>query len=278
MLLTNCLVTSSAAAAAPPSLACQPVPCAATSTAPLPSKDFASCATGGASFAVVGGYDGRHEHMHVYTCSIQPAAHAGGANDGTSAAAGAAAGAPADGGAAARGAVGDSSSGSGTGGWQAVWQRHWPPGPLASGPAAEGEFDAAAARSACGAEPLGRVHHSVSYDHTFGALYVFGGYATGTGYLGDLWRFDCQRRGWSQLTCGKAPSPGARRGHAAALLDGRLYVIGGAGPDGRHFADVWCFDTGSCKWQQLEAGGAAPGPRRGAALAALGAGATRFLG
>lgn len=48
----------------------------------------------------------------------------------------------------------------------------------------------------------------------------------------DTWVFDTANNNWSELQCtGSIPSP--RNGHAAALIDGIMYVIGGRNADGQ---------------------------------------------
>ena len=65
-------------------------------------------------------------------------------------------------------------------------------------------------------------------------LYVFGGRAgveMGESELGDLWAFDADGGSWEELRAPNVPS--ARSFHAATSANGRLYVFGGCGADGK---------------------------------------------
>ena len=53
---------------------------------------------------------------------------------------------------------------------------------------------------------------------------------------------------WGKLaTCGQ--QPGARWGHASALVGSKIYVLGGTGAN--HWADLYTFSTVDCTWTQL---------------------------
>mgnify|MGYP003317521252 CR=1 FL=1 len=74
-------------------------------------------------------------------------------------------------------------------------------------------------------------------------LYVFGGRAgveMGESELGDLWAFDADGGSWEELRAPNVPS--ARSFHAATSANGRLYVFGGCGADGR-MADLHAYDA-----------------------------------
>jgi hypothetical protein len=71
----------------------------------------------------------------------------------------------------------------------------------------------------------------------------FGG-TDGQYHYNDTWSFDINTRTWSELTCfGYIPSP--REGHAAALVDGVVYIFGGRGPDGKDLEDLAAFKISS---------------------------------
>ena len=66
-----------------------------------------------------------------------------------------------------------------------------------------------------------RLDHTASAVHE-GQLYVSGGYPDGNPKAG-LWRYSPRTRRWTQLPSMRTP----RGGHAAAIIGGRLYVVGG---------------------------------------------------
>lgn len=59
-------------------------------------------------------------------------------------------------------------------------------------------------------------------------------------HYNDTWSFNLQTRKWSELSCiGYIPSP--REGHAAAIVDNVIYVLGGRGTDGKDLSDLAAF-------------------------------------
>ena len=77
-----------------------------------------------------------------------------------------------------------------------------------------------------------------------GRVYVIGGQSTATGsgpFLDTVFEFDPATETWTS----RAPMPTARGGGAAAVMDGKIYVVGGRPPAGSDFAvydpllDVW---------------------------------------
>lgn len=65
-----------------------------------------------------------------------------------------------------------------------------------------------------------------------------------------------------------AQRPTARYEHASALMDGRLYVVGGHVRGGRAMADVWAFDLERLAWTPLCVGAGAGAGASSGALAA----------
>lgn len=67
-------------------------------------------------------------------------------------------------------------------------------------------------------------------------------------------------------------APSKRSGHAAAVLEDRIYVLGGCGEDGEVFDEqgrVWVFDTTSNKWSHFDPkNGDKPEPRTSCAAVA----------
>uniref|UniRef100_A0A8C6TFS9 Attractin-like 1b n=1 Tax=Neogobius melanostomus TaxID=47308 RepID=A0A8C6TFS9_9GOBI len=78
-----------------------------------------------------------------------------------------------------------------------------------------------------GAIPQGGYGHSSTYDDTSGSVYVHGGYkalpANKYGLVGDLYRYDVNKRTWFILKESGFP----RYLHSAVLLSGTLLVFGG---------------------------------------------------
>ncbi|GFR47091.1 hypothetical protein Agub_g8661, partial [Astrephomene gubernaculifera] len=109
--------------------------------------------------------------------------------------------------------------------------------------------------------PAGRSHHTVTSHGSGRSLYVFGGYMSSRGALGELWAFHLDHREWWQPnTTGDQPPP--RRNHVAALVGGRLYVHGGFN-GAECLGDTWALDLQSWHWERLNTTGSPPSPRRG---------------
>ena len=103
-------------------------------------------------------------------------------------------------------------------------------------------------------------------------LYVFGGRAgveMGESELGDLWAFDADGGSWEELRAPNVPSP--RSFHAATSANGRLYVFGGCGADGR-MADLHAYDAAANRWTALPSPPADVVGRGGATLEAAAGG------
>lgn len=112
--------------------------------------------------------------------------------------------------------------------------------------------------------PVARMEHSavVMQDNRY---LVFGGRGgEATPYLADLWSYQPSSRIWTRLT--DFPD-GGRYGHAAVLLAGRMYVLGGTSATGVQ-SDVRVFDPGQNAWATLTSDGDVPGPFTGSAAAA----------
>lgn len=116
------------------------------------------------------------------------------------------------------------------------------------------------------AAPMPQVQGDAASAAFGGALYVFGGGVDGPA-VASAWSF--RRGSWSPLPQMALPEP--RRSAGAAVLDGRIYVLGG-------FAGTWTefFPAASTFWA-IEAGGSwrtlapVPAPARfGSAVAAVG--------
>lgn len=80
-----------------------------------------------------------------------------------------------------------------------------------------------------------------------GRLYVIGGQrdAGGAGpFVDTVHEFDPATAAWTR----RAPMPTARSGAAAAVVDGRIYVVGGRPPRGNDFA---VYDPAADRWTEL---------------------------
>jgi N-acetylneuraminic acid mutarotase len=116
--------------------------------------------------------------------------------------------------------------------------------------------------------PVGRDHLALIADPAEAKLYAFGGrigtYAHNTDYAEA---YDPATDTWAE----RSPMPTARSGIAAALLGGRIYVIGGENPRGV-FTQVEAYDPASDRWSQ-----AAPLPQGRHGTGAVAIGATLYL-
>ena len=78
------------------------------------------------------------------------------------------------------------------------------------------------------------------------ALYLIGGFGTTTNRpLAAVHRYDLRTRAWSEA----APLPAPRGGHAAAVLDGRIHVIGG-GNSQSTIDDHSVYDSRTNTWSE----------------------------
>ncbi|MEP0070796.1 kelch repeat-containing protein [Pyruvatibacter sp.] len=88
-----------------------------------------------------------------------------------------------------------------------------------------------------------------------GGVYVAGGYA-GEDFdtpSSELWRYDMANAVWVRM----ADMPAGRARHGMASLDGKLYVVGGEGPNASR---VFVYDTFQAAWSEL--GADLPAPRK----------------
>lgn len=122
--------------------------------------------------------------------------------------------------------------------------------------------------AADGDTPGARSGHSWVADPSDAAAYLFGG-AGASGPLADLWRYDFGADAWEPRTP-DGPSPQARSGHAAILVDDMgLVVLGGTDVDGTVLDDAWVYSPLSNDWTERSASGEVP-PARTNACAAVG--------
>lgn len=57
--------------------------------------------------------------------------------------------------------------------------------------------------------------------------------------------------------------PQSRQGHAAAVIDGVMYIFGGRSKEGDDLGDLSAFVIASCCWYTFEDMGPSPSPRSG---------------
>ncbi len=93
-----------------------------------------------------------------------------------------------------------------------------------------------------------------------GRVYVVGGYGPGSVALGTGFVFRQGR--WTPLP----PMPAPRAAAGAAILGGKLYVVGGVEAPGRLARDAFTFDLQTARWATIRG----PRPREHLGAAALG--------
>ncbi|KAK7466333.1 hypothetical protein VKT23_005059 [Stygiomarasmius scandens] len=101
-------------------------------------------------------------------------------------------------------------------------------------------------------------------------LIIFGG-SDGLCKYNDTWSFDFETRKWSEWTCdGQVPEP--RDGHAAAVVDGIMYIFGGYSIGGEELGDVFALALSSQIWYSFQNHdmGCPPGERLGHAMVSVG--------
>jgi N-acetylneuraminic acid mutarotase len=101
--------------------------------------------------------------------------------------------------------------------------------------------------------PIGRQNFGMAAASD-GGVYVSGGFA-GDDFdapATDFWRYDISNAVWVKM----ADMPAGRARHGMAAVDGKLYVVGGEGPNASR---VFVYDTFKGEWQDL--GADLPTPR-----------------
>ncbi|KAJ2797046.1 hypothetical protein H4R20_005333, partial [Coemansia guatemalensis] len=96
--------------------------------------------------------------------------------------------------------------------------------------------------------PSPRAGHSCSVYP--GSLYVFGG-MDGAQCFNDLWVYDLELRRWAQVTPNGAMPP-ARYGHASAVVDDCIFVMGGRTLRGEPLNDFFAYKISSQRWYTFQ--------------------------
>jgi len=110
--------------------------------------------------------------------------------------------------------------------------------------------------------PSRRAGHNMVHVPGTSQFVLFGGAGRGTSrkdqYLSvgfnDVWLYDTDAYTWTQLTAMKTTSetPAGRHHASAAVNDNILYIFGGINPANNYtYNDMWAFDLGLLKWEQL---------------------------
>lgn len=83
------------------------------------------------------------------------------------------------------------------------------------------------------------------------AMYLFGGLKN-MAEQNDFWRFDFRRHNWSSIKTSSGPPKLV--GHASAVHQGCLWVMGGGLPSRSPTSNLWKYDFTSRSWKRLSRG------------------------
>ncbi|KAJ2056244.1 hypothetical protein GGH13_007607 [Coemansia sp. S155-1] len=97
-------------------------------------------------------------------------------------------------------------------------------------------------------QPMGRAGHSCSF--YAGSIYVFGG-MNSDGCFNDLWAYDLELKRWHQVTPNGATPP-ARYGHASAVVDDCIFIMGGRTIRGEPLNDFFAYKISSQRWYTFQ--------------------------
>lgn len=105
-------------------------------------------------------------------------------------------------------------------------------------------YDAETDRWSRGADYPVTIHHTVAVVHN-GAIHVLGGYLTAAFDATSLaFKYDPRTNLWTPL----ALLPEARGAHAAGLVEGKAYLVGGVGAGGQLLRPVHVYDPAANGW------------------------------
>ncbi|CAG2100157.1 unnamed protein product [Medioppia subpectinata] len=105
---------------------------------------------------------------------------------------------------------------------------------------------------------LPRMGHTL--ESTESSLWLFGGYSSIRGQLGDMFRFNLISSRWEEISSNGKPDkdsprsgqPQARHFHATAISGHWIYLYGGLSQVHGVLADFWRFHTSDMSWNKLE--------------------------
>ena len=96
-------------------------------------------------------------------------------------------------------------------------------------------------------------HSSVYYKH---GMYVFGGSDEANNKLNDLWKFDLKDERWIIINYASQDcedgQPSKRSGHAANIIDCKMYIFGGLEGITHETNDFFCFDIDKEVWTTIQ--------------------------
>ncbi|KAI7834471.1 hypothetical protein BX661DRAFT_139261, partial [Kickxella alabastrina] len=96
--------------------------------------------------------------------------------------------------------------------------------------------------------PAPRAGHSCSMYP--GSIFVFGGMDSDRCY-NDLWEYSMETRQWTQVTPNGATPP-ARYGHASAVVDDCIVIMGGRTLRGEPLNDFFAYKISSQRWYTFQ--------------------------
>jgi N-acetylneuraminic acid mutarotase len=128
-------------------------------------------------------------------------------------------------------------------------------------------YDIAASRWRTDHAPLPRrIEHAAGLVHA-GRLWIFGGRWSGEGEFRSVFAYDPARNAWDA----GPDMPEARGGHAAAVVGGKAYILGGEKlATGSVDAEMLVFDFAQRRWSKAARQASPSIPRHGLAAAAAG--------
>jgi len=93
-----------------------------------------------------------------------------------------------------------------------------------------------------------RLAHSLSIIGN--SIYLFGGRDGNATELGDLFRFDLEKKIWQRINDAVGDIPSPRSYHVSTAIGTHLYIFGGCTKDGRS-NDLFQFDTVNRVWRKM---------------------------
>jgi hypothetical protein len=117
---------------------------------------------------------------------------------------------------------------------------------------------------ASGNAPAPRSNAAAIYDSLNHRMVIFGG-KSASGNLNDVWAFDLQNNGWTELTPASGSSPAPRFTANGVYNPAAQQMIIWSGQGSSFFNDVWAFDLIARTWTQFNPPDPKPNTRYGVA-------------